>query len=117
MLFPIGDESSQPRSKPVITYALIGANVVIFILEFAGVFDPIVNYGVVPADFFSRTLPFQNFFWTLFLHSGWSHIGFNMLFLFVFGNSVEDNFGRIKFLIFYLLAGIGASLAHIYVNQ
>jgi membrane associated rhomboid family serine protease len=117
MLFPLGDDNSSLRSKPIITYGLIGLNAVIFLSEIFGAFDPIRNYGIVPADFFLHTLPYQNFFWTLFLHGGWSHLVFNMLFLYVFGDNVEDNFGKVKFIIFYFIAGICGSLAHVYFNQ
>jgi membrane associated rhomboid family serine protease len=112
MLFPIGDDNSKRRSKPVVTYGLIAANIVIFLLELAGVFDPIESYGVIPTSFANGTLPLQNFLWAIFLHAGWTHIGFNMLFLYIFGDNVEDNLGRVKFLIFYLLCGVGGGLAH-----
>lgn len=117
MLFPLGDDNSSLRSKPVVTYVLIGANVFIFFLELFGMFDPLRDYGIVPADYFWHTLPYQNFIWTLFLHGGWTHLIFNMLFLYVFGDNVEDNFGTWRFIVFYFIAGICGSVAHIYFNR
>jgi membrane associated rhomboid family serine protease len=112
MLFPIGDDNSKRRSKPVVTYGLIASNIFIFLLELIGIFDPIESYGVVPAYFANGTLPLQNFLWSIFLHAGWAHIGFNMLFLYIFGDNVEDNLGRVKFLLFYILCGVAGGLAH-----
>jgi len=56
---------------------------------------------------------FASIFTAMFLHAGWAHIGFNMLFLWIFGNNVEDRIGRIRYLLFYLAAGIVASLAQL----
>ena len=53
---------------------------------------------------------------SMFLHGGFLHIGSNMLFLWIFGDNVEDRLGHVRYLLFYLLCGLGASAAHIYFN-
>ena len=54
--------------------------------------------------------------WSMFFHGGWAHIAFNMLFLWVFGNNIEDRLGHVKYLLFYLASGIAATLAHVAVD-
>jgi membrane associated rhomboid family serine protease len=112
MLFPIGDDNSKRKQKPAITLWLIGANVIIFLLEWTGVIYPIEKYALIPSELASGEMPIQNIFWSMFLHGGWMHLGFNMLYLYIFGDNVEDNLGRSKFLLFYLLCGAGAGLSH-----
>jgi len=75
----------------------------------------IYTYGLVPNDVInSRNLNvFSTFFTSMFLHGNLIHLGGNMLFLYVFGDNVEDTFGHGRYLLFYLLAGIVASIAHI----
>ena len=116
MLIPLGDDNSLRRSKPAVTYALIAINIIIYIFERAGYIDPLSKYGVVPSEYFSNNLPYQNFIWTLFLHGSLSHLGFNMLFLYIFGDNVEDNLGKIRYIFFYLLTGTCGTLLHIYLN-
>jgi membrane associated rhomboid family serine protease len=68
-------------------------------------------YGVVPARFDAASV-----FTSMFLHAGWMHFLFNMLFLWIFGDNVEDRLGHARFVVFYLLCGVAAALAHVYMN-
>jgi len=98
------------RTTPVVTTALIGANVLVFLYELTlsdrGLMAFFYAHGLVPATFsWSAALT------SMFLHSGWVHIGGNMLSLWIFGDNVEDRLGHVGFLIFYLLVGLIANLA------
>jgi membrane associated rhomboid family serine protease len=116
-MFPIGDDNSQERTVPVVTYVLIALNVVFFLVELSGGDQFIHDWAFVPARFSAH--PGANavtIFSSMFMHGGWLHLGGNMLFLWIFGDNVEDRFGHAKFLIFYLLAGIAATLAQYSVS-
>jgi len=131
-MFPYKDEN--PTEKPaVITVAIILANVLAFILvQGAGAEVPlarsICNYGLIPGEILQRARPGTGIelapgivcvvdavpnYWTvltsMFMHGGWFHLIGNMVFLWVFGNNIEDAMGHGKFLIFYLLCGIAAA--------
>ena len=111
-MFPVGDDNSQRRNFPVVTPALIGINVLVFLAELAGGEQFIANWAFIPARFSDQ--PGANavtIFSAMFMHGGWMHLFGNMLFLWIFGDNVEDRLGHIKFLIFYLLAGIAATFA------
>ncbi|MBC8019756.1 MAG: rhomboid family intramembrane serine protease [Methyloceanibacter sp.] len=111
-MFPVGDDNSQRRNFPVVTPALIGINVLVFLAELAGGDQFIANWAFIPARFSEE--PGANavtIFSAMFMHGGWMHLFGNMLFLWIFGDNVEDRLGPIKFLIFYLLAGIAATFA------
>ena len=87
-------------------------NFAVFLLELlAG--DPFIRqWAFIPAEFAeSPVASTVTIFTSLFLHVGWFHLGSNMLFLWIFGDNVEDRLGHWKFLIFYLLAGLAATLA------
>jgi len=115
------------RSFWFITLALIIVNVWVFFLELAQ--GPNLNrlvfvFGIVPARYVTRygfanlTVPglIAPIFISMFLHGGWLHLLGNMLFLFVFGRSVEDRFGHFKFLCLYLLSGFAGAILHIILN-
>ncbi len=113
-MIPIHD--SQPSySRPVVTILLIGINVLAFLFELS--LDPftrndfIAVFGMVPDNF--RWLSVLT---SMFLHSGWMHLLGNMLFLWVFGDNIEDILGRGKFLLFYLLCGVAAALGQYAIN-
>ena len=115
------------RSFWAFTLLLIVANVWAFLIELS--LGPELNrvvllYGLVPARYAPRALfnlpaefTFAPVFVSMFLHGGWLHLLGNMLFLFVFGRSVEDRFGHFPFLLLYLVSGIAAALAQIVVNS
>ncbi|MBP8612942.1 MAG: rhomboid family intramembrane serine protease [Candidatus Atribacteria bacterium] len=128
-MFPIRD--SQPtRTFPFVTIALIVINLLIFIfIYFSAIAAPepdlylanvYMKFGLVPAKVFG-TVPSGNVPWLLtfitsiFLHGSWSHVIFNMLYLWIFGNNIEDYLGHFHFVIFYLLAGIFSSLVQVIV--
>jgi membrane associated rhomboid family serine protease len=116
-MFPVGDDNSQERTAPVVTFALIGLNVLVFLLELAGGDQFITDWAFVPARFSEHPAAnMATIFSAMFMHGGWLHLGGNMLFLWIFGDNVEDRFGHAKFLIFYLLAGIAATFAQYAVS-
>ena len=135
MLFPIGDDNYNRRATPIVTWMLIGINVLVYVFlqGMTGENAFTYAYSVVPyeithnvdlvGDFrignglvrlFNGPTPiWLTILSAMFMHGGLSHIGGNMLYLWIFGDNVEDNMGRVRFLIFYLLCGILASVAHI----
>jgi membrane associated rhomboid family serine protease len=111
-MFPIGDDNSTSRSVPVVTYALIALCVLVFFVELSGGDAFIEKWAFVPSRFLAAPAAgFLTIFTAMFMHAGWAHLGGNMLYLWIFGDNLEDRFGHIKFLIFYLLCGIAAMAA------
>ncbi|OCQ96272.1 peptidase S54 [Limnothrix sp. PR1529] len=124
-MFPIGDDNPTRRTAYV-TYGLIGVNLLVFLyevslspLQLRALFEV---WAVVPLELTAQfngypvTIPGTNLPETLtlltsqFLHGGWAHLGGNMLFLWIFGNNVEDRLGSVKYLLFYLASGAIAGL-------
>jgi membrane associated rhomboid family serine protease len=113
-MLPIGDDDSARRTVPLVTYGLIALNVVFFIIELTGGEAFIGKWAFVPSRFLAN--PFGGFltlFTAMFMHAGWLHLGGNMLYLWIFGDNVEDRFGHIKFIIFYLLCGLAATFTQL----
>lgn len=110
VFFPLKD--INPRiSFPFVTITLIVANVVAFLFSLQN-FEPLVfNFGFIPA-----TASILTAFTAMFLHGGFDHIFGNMWYLWLFSDNVEDVFGRIHYLLFYLLSGLFATLAHYLTN-
>jgi len=116
-MFPIGDDNSARRSFPVVTSVLIAINVAVFLLELSAGDAFIEKWAFVPVRFNSE--PMANaatVISAMFMHGGWLHLGGNMLYLWIFGDNVEDRLGPVKFTIFYFLAGIAATFAQFMVN-
>jgi membrane associated rhomboid family serine protease len=119
-MIPISDEIPS-RRVPVVTWGLITANAVIFLYEL--LLGPQVDqmymaWGVIPAhitDPLDHPLAFLTLFTSMFIHGGWTHLIGNMLYLWIFGDNVEDVLGRVGYTLFYLAAGIVASLAQVVV--
>lgn len=112
MVFPIGDDNSARQSVPIVTYLLIIVNVLVFLLELNRGNDFIRTWAFIPREFSARpAAEFQTIFSAMFMHGGWLHLFGNMLYLWIFGDNVEDNFGSFRFLMFYLLCGIAATFA------
>ena len=111
-MFPLGDDNSQRRTVPVVTVVLIALNVIMFLLELSAGEGFIQQFAFIPSRF-SETPPAYAYtiLTAMFLHGGWMHLFGNMLFLWIFGDNVEDRFGRFQFLLFYLAAGIAATFA------
>jgi membrane associated rhomboid family serine protease len=116
-MFPIGDDDSARRTTPVVTYALIAANVLFFFIEMSGG-DPFVQqWAFVPDRFLANPSgDFLTLFTSMFMHAGWAHLGGNMLYLWIFGDNVEDRFGHGKFAVFYFICGLAATFAQLAVN-
>ncbi|HLE73689.1 MAG TPA: rhomboid family intramembrane serine protease [Anaerolineales bacterium] len=116
-MMPLGDDDSGRRSTPVVTYALIALNVLVFLLETSAGNAFIEQWAFVPARFLANpAAEFITIFSSMFMHAGTLHLGGNMLYLWIFGDNVEDNFGAVKYLIFYLLAGIGATFLQLFFS-
>jgi membrane associated rhomboid family serine protease len=113
-MFPIGDDDTTRRTTPVVTYALIALNLLFFFVELSGGDPFIQQWSVVPRRLLANpATDFPTIFTSMFMHAGWLHLGGNMLYLWIFGDNVEDSFGHLKFLIFYLLCGIAATAAQL----
>jgi membrane associated rhomboid family serine protease len=139
MIFPIGDDNSDRTTAPVINYLLIAINILVFVLlqgatgenrftaSFAtvpeeirtgqdvkgavpikvGTQEGVINLGETPSPVYITLLT------SMFMHGGWMHLLGNMLFLWIFGDNLENRMGRFRYLIFYLVTGLVASLAHV----
>jgi len=146
MLMPIGDDNSDRRLKPLVNYLLIAANIFVFIFfqglgsdqkftySFSTVPEEIVTGKDVITDdqLYEDTVTGERFtvpgleptpisvyitlITSMFMHGGFAHIFGNMLFLMIFGDNIENRLGHFRYLIFYLLDGILASLAHVFVS-
>ncbi len=111
-MIPIGDDNSARRTFPLVTYVLIALNVLFFFVELSGGDACIGKWAFVPGRFLAN--PFGDLptlFTSMFMHAGWLHLGGNMLYLWIFGDNVEDRFGQVKFTIFYLMCGLAATFA------
>ena len=116
-MLPIGDDNSARRTVPVVTYALIVINALFFFVELSAGNAFIERWSVVPARLLANPVgDFITVFTAMFMHGGWAHLLGNMLYLWIFGDNVEDRFGHAKFIIFYLLCGIVATFAQVLVN-
>ena len=119
-MIPIRDQIPT-RRVPFVNYILIAANIFVFVLQWmAGSNEEalIYQFALIPAAFIGG-LSFGNFsdiFTSMFMHAGLAHLGGNMLYLWIFGDNVEDSMGHGRFLLFYLIGGLVASLAHIFTN-
>jgi membrane associated rhomboid family serine protease len=111
-MFPIGDDNTQERTVPVVTYVLVALNVLFFLVELSGGDQFIKDWAFIPARFSAD--PASNavtILTSMFMHGSWMHLFGNMLFLWIFGDNVEDRFGHLQFLVFYLLVGLAATFA------
>jgi membrane associated rhomboid family serine protease len=109
---PLRDISRRPVHPPVVTVSIIVINVLVFFLELTGGDAFVQRWSVIPADIVAG----QNWvtiLTSMFMHGGWMHIIGNMVFLWAFGPAIEDAMGHLRYLVFYLLGGVVASLAQI----
>ena len=137
MVMPLRDDDSDRHTVPVVTYALIAVNVVVWLIELSLGERFINGYSTVPLEITSgrdlvgtqtiqaggQSIPIQLYpgptpiyltlFSAMFMHASWAHIIGNMLYLWIFGDNIEDRIGSAKFLVFYLVCGLAASAAHI----
>lgn len=137
MVLPLRDDDTDRHTVPVVTYALIGVNILVWLIELS-VGDRFINgYSTVPFEITHGTdlvgmqtiqaggqsIPIRLYpgptpiyltlLFSMFMHASWAHIGGNMLYLWIFGDNIEDRIGSMKFLGFYLVCGLAASVAHI----
>src|SRR5262245_44289012 len=146
MVFPLYDDNSDRTTTPVINYAIIGLNIFVFIvLQGLGSNDQFTySFSTVPYEILHNqdvvtearrvvdpitgqrlTIPglgptpfsvYLTLFTSMFMHGGIAHIAGNMLFLWIFGDNIEDRLGHVKYLVFYLLCGVIASLSHVFAT-
>ena len=113
-MLPIGDDNSSRRTFPLVTYALIALNVLFFLVELGGGDAFIGKWAFVPSRFVANPGgDWPTLFTSMFMHAGWVHLGGNMLYLWIFGDNVEDRFGHLLFTVFYLLCGLAATFAQL----
>jgi len=130
-MIPVRDDPGEPRrSFPWVMLAILVLNVVAFVFELsfgstAALDNLFLAAGVIPVEFTRGVIPgpppplgtpITTLFTSMFLHGGLLHIASNMLYLFIFGDNVEDKLGHFRFLIFYLACGVIAGITHIVVN-
>lgn len=118
-MFPIRDHNPSGRT-PYVVYGLLAANILVF-LSYSGLFSDeraltwfFMEYGIVPRRI-TMGEGYATLFTSMFLHAGFMHLAGNMLFLWIFGDNLEDEMGHVGFLLFYLACGIGAALIHVIV--
>ncbi|MBI5632389.1 MAG: rhomboid family intramembrane serine protease [Nitrospirae bacterium] len=119
-MFPYKDDNPTD-TFPFVTIGLIGLNVIVFLLQLMADVDGkriVYAYGAIPHNIatFESTQPIHpilTLFTSMFMHGGVFHIFGNMLYLWIFGNNIEDRLGHIRFILFYLSCGIVAALSHI----
>jgi membrane associated rhomboid family serine protease len=125
VLLPYADDNPTRRS-PIVTIALIVACCATFLYQLA--LDPratqpfVLSFGAIPgvvtgeyelSEELAVLPPYLTLVSSMFLHGGWMHLLGNMMFLWIFGNNVEDSMGRVRFVAFYVLCGVGAAATHI----
>lgn len=132
-MIPLKDYNPTRRFA-LLTFLLVVSNVVVFILDLlSGGYQPVLiktatgvlqsyqfvgglsaHFALVPAEVTSRfAAAWPTIFTSMFLHGNWLHIGSNMLYLWIFGNNIEDSLGRFRFLLFYFGCGLAAAAAQI----
>jgi membrane associated rhomboid family serine protease len=121
-------DTQRSRRKPVVNWLLIAINLLVFVYELAltqrGLNAFTVRYGVIPAVLINpgafpphvleMTSGWLALITSLFIHVGWFHLLGNLMYLFIFGDNVEDRLGHGRYAVFYLCSGIIASLAHVF---
>ncbi|MBI4726481.1 rhomboid family intramembrane serine protease [candidate division TA06 bacterium] len=115
-MIPLKDDIVSSRF-PIVNTLLIAANALAFLFELSlgpGLSRFILQTATVPEQMLMEGVPgWPSIIYSMFLHSGWAHFLGNMLYLYIFGDNVEDVLGHFKYLAFYLLCGFGAAWAHI----
>lgn len=116
-MLPVGDDNTGRRITPLVTFGLIALNVLFFFVEMSGGEEFVIQWAFVPSRFLANpAAEFITLFTSMFMHADWLHLGSNMLYLYIFGDNVEDRFGHIVFVIFYLLSGLGATFTHLFFS-
>lgn len=115
-MLPIRDHNPSGRT-PYVVYALMTANILVYLGYFllpgdAALYELWRNWAIIPARI-TQGGGFETFVTSMFLHGGFMHLAGNMLFLWIFGDNLEDQMGHVPFALFYLAAGLGAGLIHV----
>jgi membrane associated rhomboid family serine protease len=116
-MIPLRDLNPR-RSFPIVTIGLIAINVLAFLYQISlgsGVERFIMQMAFIPGEFFApgdTAADVRSIFVSMFLHGGFMHLAGNMLYLWIFGDNVEDRMGHFLYLVFYLLSGVAATFAH-----
>ena len=127
-MIPLKDDNPT-HSTPIVTYIIIGICVVVFLLELSSPYYKtgaiFYSWGVIPAslvhgvpipDEIYRVPPTATLITSMFMHGGFMHLIGNMLYMWIFADNIEDEIGKVKFIIFYLLSGIAAALTQVFLN-
>ena len=127
-MIPLKDDNPT-FNKPIVTYFIIGLCVLVFLIQLGSVTyktgQLFYSYGLVPSVLMGhKELPFDLYaipsyltiFTSMFMHGGFMHLIGNMLYMWIFADNIEDSLGPSKFLIFYLLAGIGAAMTQVFMD-
>ena len=114
-LIPLGDASRRPARIPVVTALIILINVFVFVLELMRGDAFVVQWSAIPAQIVSGH-HWITILTAMFMHGSWSHIIGNMIFLWAFSPEIEDAMGPARYLIFYLLGGLAATLAQVFAD-
>ncbi len=120
-MIPLRDHNPS-RKTPYVTWSLMAVNIVVFALYIPLLNDPVAlssffaEWAMVPLEI-TQGEEYHTAFTSMFLHGGYMHLGGNMLFLWIFGDNVEDTLGHGWFLVFYILSGIGADVCHVFSDS
>ncbi len=127
-MIPLRDENPT-RTTPYVTFAIIAVNIIVFIYQLRAIATDnvaaMLAYALVPyeitksADLIFPGGPqpvFLTFFTSMFMHANFLHIAMNMLYLWIFGNNIEDVLGHLRFIVFYVICGIAAALGQILLD-
>jgi len=120
-MIPLRD-LNPTRTTPVVNYLIIALNVLAFLWELSlgpNIDRALFNVAFIPARFWIPGYLVPNLvtiFVSMFLHGGFMHIASNMLYLWIFGDNIEDRLGHVRYAIFYLVCGFGATLSHAFFN-
>lgn len=111
-MMPLGDDNSLRKTTPLVTYILIALNILFFLAELSGGEEFIKQWAFVPKRFSNNPIgDLPTLFSSMFMHAGIMHLGGNMLYLWIFGDNVEDHLGKIKYLMLYLFSGLAATFS------
>ena len=115
-MIPLKDENPT-KNFPIVTIIFIASNTLIFLYQVSqpmGIATTFMTFGLIPVNLIESPIStYPTIYSSMFLHSGIAHLAGNMLYLWIFGNNIEDTLGKFRFVIFYLICGTLASLGHI----
>jgi membrane associated rhomboid family serine protease len=131
-MIPIGDDNSRVFRTPVVNFCLMAVNLIVFIFfqQLGSNFEFVMSFSMVPQEILSGKDIISSegllaspqpvlvtIFTSMFMHGGIMHIAGNMLYLWIFGDNLENAMGHLRYLLFYLLCGVLAALAHVWASS